>query len=126
MYTLAIRRQFIAQRLLAAVPAESEGNLRSHHYVAEFMIEGEDLDRNGYLVDFEDLQVQIDAVIDAFRDQTLDEHPAFDGLGPSIEQFSHVLCERLDDLLYAPNIAAISVKLWQDEVAWAAYDLERA
>ncbi|NUQ38007.1 MAG: 6-carboxytetrahydropterin synthase [Caldilineales bacterium] len=124
MYTLAIRRSFIAQRLPAA--GGREGGLRSHHYLAEFMLEGEGLDSNGYLVDFEDLGVQVEAVIDAFRDQTLDEIDAFAGLHPSIELFSRILCQRLDDLLYAPNVAAISIKLWEDEQAWAAYDLERA
>jgi hypothetical protein len=28
-------------------------------------------------------------------------------------------------MLYAPNITAISVKLWEDAAAWVMYDLDR-
>ena len=86
------------------------------------MLEGEELDSHGFLLDIEDLKIQVDELITSFKDKTLNELPAFEDLNPSLEHFSRILCEQLDDALYAPNITAVSVKLWEDDIAWAAYD----
>lgn len=125
MYTLSLQRNFIAQHLLTVEDAGPENELHSHHYRIELMIEGEELDDNGYLIDIIDLNTQFDTLIDRFRDKTLNDLPEFAGLNPSIEHFSRILCEQMDESLYAPNISAISIKLWEDAVAWVMYDLDR-
>lgn len=125
MYTLSIHRHFIAQHFLTVPDSGPENELHSHHYRVELMVEGEELDSNGYLIDILDLQAQFDALLADFRDKTLNELPAFAGLNPSIEHFSRILCEQMDEKLYAPNITAISIKLFEDDVAWVMYDLDR-
>ena len=125
MYTLAIQRSFIAQLYLTS-EWDDQKKLRSIPYKAELMIETEELDQQGYVVDFVELGDQFDGVIDEFRDRTLSEHPAFQGRTPSLERFARILCQKVDEALYAPNVTAISVKLWQGDAIWAIYDLERA
>ena len=78
------------------------------------------------LVDFEELGAQFEGVIEGFRDQTLSELADFEGLNPSIENFCRILCEKIDEALYAPNVVVVSMKLWEEDTAWVAYDLERA
>jgi len=124
MYTLAIQRAFIAQHYHTA-EWDDQKKLKSFRYKVELMIESDELDHQGYIVDFDELGVQFDGVIDEFRDQTLSELPDFDGLNPSVEHFCRILCEKMDDALYAPNVTAISMKLWEGDNVWAAYDLER-
>lgn len=124
MYTLAIQREFIAQHYHID-EWDDQKKLKSFRYKAELMIEGDELDHQGYLVDFEELGVQFEGVIDDFRDKTLSEVSDFDGLNPSVEHFCRILCEKMDDALYAPNVTAISMKLWEDDGVWVAYDLER-
>lgn len=125
MYTLSIQRNFIAQHFLTVEDSGSENELHSHNYRIELLVEGEELDQNGYLVDIIDLNTQFDTLLEYFRDKTLNELPEFEGLNPSIEHFSRILCEKMDEALYAPNITAISIKLWEDTIAWVMYDLDR-
>ena len=125
MYTLSIHRNFIAQHFLTVDEAGAENELHSHQYRVELLIEGEELDANGYLLDIVDLSVQFDALIDQFRDKTLNELADFADLNPSLEHFSRILCEKMDDALYAPQVSAISIKLYEDDTAWAMYDIDR-
>ncbi len=125
MYTLSIQREFIAQHFLIGGDLGKENEPHSHNYKAELMVEGEELDQHGYLIDIIDLGVQLESVIDEFRDKSLNELDEFEGMNPSVEHFARVLCEKIDEALYAPNIQAISIKLWENDIAWVAYDLER-
>ena len=125
MYTVAVRRNFVAQHFLIGGDWGSENNLHSHHYVVELQLEGASLDRHGYLVDIVDIEANLDALVAEYRDKTLNDLPAFVGLNPSIEHFSRVLCETLSERIVAENISVLTVRLWENEIAWAAYKLER-
>ena len=125
MYTLAIQRNFIAQHFLVGGDWGAEGQWHSHQYKLEALLEGEDLNEHGFLIDIEEVKNHLDAIVGRFRDKTLNELDEFEGLNPSVENFSRIVCEALDERLDAPNVSAISVKLWVSEHAWAAYDLER-
>jgi len=125
MYTVAVKRDFVAQHFLIGGDWGAENTLHSHHYVIELQLEGASLDEHGYLVDIVDIEANLDALVAEYRDCTLNEMPAFAGLNPSIEHFSRILCTTLSEDIAAPNISAFVVKLWENEIAWAAYRLER-
>jgi len=125
MYTVAVKRDFVAQHFLIGGDWGAENELHSHHYVIELQLEGASLDQHGYLVDIVDIEANLDALVGDYRDHTLNEMPAFAGLNPSIEHFSRILCTTLSECIAAPNISAFTVKLWENEIAWAAYRLER-
>ncbi len=125
MYTISIQRDFIAQHYLVGGDWGAENEPHSHHYKIEVMLEGENLDQHGYLIDLIDVEAQLDALIARYRDKTLNDLPPLEGVNPSIERFCQLLCEELNEALYAPNISAISVKLWENQIAWVVYDLER-
>jgi 6-pyruvoyltetrahydropterin/6-carboxytetrahydropterin synthase len=92
----------------------------------EVQLEGSELDRHGYLVDIVDIEDRLEALVDHYRDKTLNELPEFADLNPSIEHFSRVLCVALAERTEAPNITAITVKLWENEIAWASHRRERS
>lgn len=125
MYKVAVKRDFIAQHYLIGGDWGAENFLHSHHYVLELQLEGADLDRHGYLVDIVDIETQLNAVIDIYRDQTLNELLAFAGMNPSIEHFSRILCHELNQRILAMNLKAVQVVLWENDIAWASYRLER-
>jgi 6-pyruvoyltetrahydropterin/6-carboxytetrahydropterin synthase len=60
-----------------------------------------------------------------FRDKTLNEIPEFEGLNPSLEHFARIFCQALSSRIESPNLSAITVKMWEDESAWAAFRQER-
>ncbi len=125
MHTLAVRRDFIAQHYLIGGDWGAENEPHSHHYVIELQLEGGTLDQHGYLVDIVEIESHLDSLVARYRDCALNELPEFAGLNPSIEHFSRICCQSLADEIQAPNIHAMTVKLWENEIAWAAYRHER-
>jgi 6-pyruvoyltetrahydropterin/6-carboxytetrahydropterin synthase len=123
MYTLAVRREFVAQHFLVGGDWGQENFWHSHHYVLEVHLEGAELDRHGYLVDIVAVETSLDSLVQRYRDKTLNDLPEFQGLNPSIEHFAHIAAQRLACEIAAPNLSAMTVRIWENEIAWTAYRL---
>ena len=125
MYTLAVRRDFIARHFLIGGDWGPENDPNSHHYILELQLSGAQLDRHGYLCDIVDVEKHLDEVVAYYREQMLNEKPEFKDLNPSIEHFARILATTLNERIEAPNINALKVVLWENESAWAAFKLSR-
>jgi 6-pyruvoyltetrahydropterin/6-carboxytetrahydropterin synthase len=121
MYTTAVKRDFIAQHFLIGGDWGAENEKHSHHYVVEVQLHGPTLDKHGYLVDIVDIEHNLEALVGRFRDQTLNDLPEFADLNPSIEHFSRIFCHALAQRITAPNLTAITLKIWENDIAWASY-----
>jgi 6-pyruvoyltetrahydropterin/6-carboxytetrahydropterin synthase len=125
MYTLAVRRDFIARHFLIGGDWGPENFPNSHHYVLELQLSGSQLDAHGYLVDIVDVEKHLDEIVVYYKEQMLNDKPEFAGLNPSIEHFARILAASLSERIEAPNISSLKVVLWEHENAWAAYTIER-
>jgi 6-pyruvoyltetrahydropterin/6-carboxytetrahydropterin synthase len=125
MYTLAVRREFIARHFLIGGDWGPENFPNSHHYILELQLKGAELDQHGYLVDIVDVEKHLDDVVCYYKEQMLNEKPEFADLNPSIEHFSRILCTTLNERIKAGNISKLKVVLWEHENAWAAFSVER-
>ncbi len=125
MYTLAVRRDFIARHFLIGGDWGSENFPNSHHYILELRLTGEQLDQHGYLCDIVDVEKHLDEIVGYYREQMLNDKPEFTGLNPSIEHFARILATSLHEKIRTENINAIKVVLWEHENAWAAYQVDR-
>jgi len=123
VYTVAVTRDFIANHYLIGGDWGSENQPHAHHYVAEVSIEAEQLDQHGYLVDIVAIEAALDAIVQDFRDQMLNDKPEFAGLNPSIEHFSRIICEKIHATLKPPGTGTLRVKLWENQTCWAGYRL---
>jgi 6-pyruvoyltetrahydropterin/6-carboxytetrahydropterin synthase len=121
MYQVAVKRDFIAQHYLIGGDWGAENEKHSHHYQIEVQLEGKDLDEHGYLVDIVDIESALDGLVAAYRDKTLNQIPEFKDLNPSIEHFSRILCQSIAKKIRAENISAVTIKLWENEIAWTSY-----
>ncbi|MCA9972658.1 MAG: 6-carboxytetrahydropterin synthase [Anaerolineales bacterium] len=126
MYTVAVTRDFVAQHFLIGGDWGAENEWHSHHYRLEVQLSGPRLDPHGYLVDIVDIERHLDALVAAYRDQTLNDLPDFAGLNPSIEHFARIACHALAARIQAPTLSHITVRLWENEIAWASYRLTLA
>jgi 6-pyruvoyltetrahydropterin/6-carboxytetrahydropterin synthase len=88
-------------------------------------ISGTELDQHGYLVDIVDVEKHLDEIVNYYREQMLNDKPEFAGLNPSIEHFARILATSLSKRIQAKNISAIKVVLWENDSAWAAYEIKR-
>lgn len=125
MYTLSVKRDFIARHFLIGGDWGSENFPNSHHYVLELQMSGGELDGHGYLVDIVEVETHLDELVNYYKEQMLNEKPEFDGLNPSIEQFARILATSLSERIKAGNISLLKVVLWENEYAWASYELKR-
>lgn len=125
MYTLAVRREFIARHFLIGGDWGSENFPNSHHYILELQLEGRQLDRHGYLVDIVEVEKHLDNVVGYYKEQMLNDKPEFAGLNPSIEHFARILAQTLNERIPAENITSLKVALWEHANAWASYSIQR-
>ncbi|MBC8504900.1 MAG: 6-carboxytetrahydropterin synthase [Chloroflexi bacterium] len=124
MYTVAVKRDFVAQHYLIGGDWGNENQLHSHHYYLEVQLHGEQLDKHGYLVDIVNIEENLDRLVAEYRDKTLNDLPTFKGLNPSIEHFSHILCTELAKHIKANTLNSMTVQLWENEIAWASFRME--
>ena len=123
MYTVAVKRDFVAQHYLIGGDWGPENEWHSHHYAVEIQLHGPSLDRHGYLVDIVDIELHLDALVAAYQDKTLNDLPDFEGLNPSIEHFARIFCEQLAARIKAGNLSAMTLKIWENDIAWASYQM---
>jgi 6-pyruvoyltetrahydropterin/6-carboxytetrahydropterin synthase len=121
MYTIAIKSDFVAQHYLIGGDWGEENQKHSHHYKVELQLEGTELDLHGYMVDIVELESHLNSLVLYYKDRTLNDLPEFKGLNPSIEHFAFVLCKGMSESIQAPNVSAITAKIWENDIAWASY-----
>jgi 6-pyruvoyltetrahydropterin/6-carboxytetrahydropterin synthase len=115
MYTLAVRRQFIARHALIGGDWGREN----------FQLRGKNLDQHGFLVDIVDVESHLDSLLERYRDQLLNDLPEFTGLNPSLEHFVRILALAVNERLTTRSLDRLEVVLWEDDAAWASFTPDR-
>ena len=68
-----------------------------------------------------EIERALTGLVDHYRDHTLNDLPEFAGLNPSIEHFSRIASEQLAARISAGTLSALTVVIWENEIAWASY-----
>lgn len=122
MYTTAVQRDFVAQHFLIGGDWGAENTKHSHPYQVQVELSGDTLDQHGYLVDIVEITRALEELVLYLREQTLNDLPEFAGLNPSIEHLSRIFCHAFMKRIHAPNLTRIRVQIWENEIAWSAYE----
>lgn len=122
MYSIAVQKDFIAQHFLIGGDWGEENHPHSHHYVIELIIQHDELDKHGYLVDIVDIEAGLDQSVGYFKDKMLNELPEFEDLNPSLENFSRIIWQKIINQINPPSSGRLKIKLWENENCWAAYE----
>lgn len=125
MYTLSIRRDFIARHYLIGGDWGPENYPNSHHYVLELQLGGAELDPHGYLVDIVQVEKVLGELVIYYAEKMLNDLPEFKDLNPSLEHFARIMGTALSERITAANIASIKVVIWENDSAWASYSVKR-
>ncbi|MBX2822337.1 MAG: 6-carboxytetrahydropterin synthase [Rhodothermaceae bacterium] len=123
MYQLSIKEEFVAQHFLTVPDCGPENVNHSHIYAVELLIEGKKLNKYGYLVDIDEVKKSMADAMGMYRDKTLNETPAFQGLNPSIEHFARILVEHFVASLNGSDLDTLTVRMWEDRYCWASYSV---
>ena len=121
MYSVAVRRDFIANHFLTGGDWGPENENHAHHYVVEAHFDGPELDQHGYLVDICEIEDALNAIVEQYRDKTLNQLAVFEGLNPSLEHFARLIWQNIAHQLKSTNLKSMTVRIWENDIAWAAY-----
>lgn len=124
MYTLSLQRRFVATHHLIGGDWGAENSPHTHNYLLDLRLEGESLNEHGYLVDLVEVSGYLDEVIGRYEDADLNTLAEFSGLNPSLEHFARILCMALAKHFKETRMDAITVRLWENENAWASFRRE--
>lgn len=122
MYDVTVTRTFVAQHFLTVPDPGPEGEPHSHHYTVEVTLEAPELNAYGYVVDIDHLSEAADAVVDRYRDQLLNDCPAFSGLNPSVEHFARIFGDRLLETLGPETATAMKITMHEDDIARVSHE----
>lgn len=121
-HRLTVRRQFIAQHYLTVPDPGPEGEVHSHEFTAEVTFAAPELGEYGYLVDIDAVESILDDLEDRYADALLNDLPEFEGENPSVERFATYFGDRLAEALSDPTPTRLTVRMWEDDLAWASHE----
>lgn len=125
IFRVGVLADFVAQHFLVGGDFGTEGSLHSHHYRVELTVSGTELDRHGFLVDIVRLREELSRLVDGYRDRTLNDLPDFAGLNPGVEVVARAMAVSLARALARESMSSLTVKLWENDTAWASYRVIR-
>ena len=119
------QRKFIANHFLIGGDWGKENIKHGHPYRVELILRGRELDRHGYLVDIVQIEQLLEEIILHYEDKLLNDLQEFEALNPSLERFSEIICRQIYDSITGQNIRTLQIVLWENESAWASFEMER-
>jgi 6-pyruvoyltetrahydropterin/6-carboxytetrahydropterin synthase len=120
MYELKIITQFGAAHQLKDTGGECE-NLHGHNWKIEVYVKGEQLDKNGLLIDFKILKQETKKIIDKLDHKYLNELVWFKDMNPTSENISKLIYDLVGQKVNTPDIKVSRVTTWESDTACATY-----
>lgn len=110
MYSICVESRFSSSHYLRHYEG-SCANLHGHNWRVEVEVRGKDLGRNGMLMDFTELNRELNAVTGEFDHTVINDHPDFkDGrINPTAETLARYIYDRLTETVNPNQIYRVSV-----------------
>jgi 6-pyruvoyltetrahydropterin/6-carboxytetrahydropterin synthase len=122
MYELKVVSRFAAAHQLKMVAEKCE-NLHGHNWRVEVYIAGKELNNAGVLIDFGEIKVHLNEIIDSLDHKFLNELNLFDDGNPSSENIARYIAERVQAKISAPGVDVSRVSVWESDDSCATYTM---
>jgi 6-pyruvoyltetrahydropterin/6-carboxytetrahydropterin synthase len=116
-YEITTRRVFAAAHQLRLYDGSLEP-LHGHNWVVRVTVGSEKLDAIGVVMDFHELDRQVEGILAGWHNRHLNEVEAFRELNPSTENVAVVLAR---GLRLPEGVGVVSVEVWETEGNSAVY-----
>jgi 6-pyruvoyltetrahydropterin/6-carboxytetrahydropterin synthase len=120
MYELKTITQFGAAHRLKNIGGKCE-SLHGHNWRIETCVKGEELDKNGLLVDFKVIKNEVDRIIEGLDHKFLNELEYFKDRNPSSENIARYIFDILQNAMNNKDIKVSRVIVWESDSACATY-----
>ncbi len=123
MFEISVEQSFAAGHSLRGYRGKCE-NVHGHNYRVRVIVEGEQLDAAGLLVDFVEIKRLMNQLIERWDHRFLNDIPPFDTLNPTAENMARWFCEQMQKKLDAAGHAGVrvqQVRIWETDIAAATY-----
>ena len=120
MYELKIVTQFGAAHRIRDIGGKCE-DLHGHNWKIEVYVRGEELGKDGLVIDFKVIKRATKEIIDRLDHKFLNELEEFKDINPSSENIARLIYEVLARELDSDKIKVSRVAAWESDSACAAY-----
>ena len=120
MFTLCVKDSFAAAHRLESYQGKCEA-LHGHNFRVEALFEGEELNKEGMLVDFAVLKRHVKEALSALDHTYLNEIPFFKERASSSEYLAVYIYNSLGALTQEGVVTVREVRVWESDTACASY-----
>jgi 6-pyruvoyltetrahydropterin/6-carboxytetrahydropterin synthase len=123
-FEVMIERNFSSAHQLRGYKGKCE-NLHGHNYRIEIYARGRELDNIGLLVDFGELKMAADEVVQYLDHRNINELPPFDvELNPSAENLALYILERVSARVGDERVKIYKVRCFETPTSVATYQID--
>jgi len=123
MYELKVVSRFAAAHQLKMVAEKCE-NLHGHNWRVEVYIAGQELNNAGVLMDFGEIKVHLNEIIDSLDHKFLNELDFFDDGNPSSENIARYIAKTIQSKISSPGVRISRVGVWESDDSCATYIMQ--
>ena len=120
MYELKIISQFAAAHQLREFQGGCE-RLHGHNWKVEVFVQGEDLGKDGLLVDFKEIKTETNRILDELDHRFLNDMEPFTAVNPSSENIARHIFETLSARFGGESVKVSKVTALESDSACASY-----
>jgi 6-pyruvoyltetrahydropterin/6-carboxytetrahydropterin synthase len=120
-YKLSVTRSFSSAHCLREYKGRCE-NLHGHNWKVRAAFYGTELDDTGVLIDFMDIKMHLNKIINYLDHKFLNEIIPFDRINPTVENVAAFVLGRLKDI-ETKNAEVCEVEVWESESASAVVSI---
>lgn len=120
MFELKIVSSFAAAHQLAEIAGPCE-RLHGHNWKIEVFVRGEELGRDGLLIDFKAVKRQTEKVLQELDHRFLNDLQPFSKESPSSENIARYIFRSLAQSLDTDQVKVSRVTAWESDSACASY-----
>ena len=120
MFRVGTAIEFPAQHSMPGVDGP-EGELHSHDYRLDVVVERDGLDERGMVCDLDVLEAALQGIDAKVRDQNLEIIQPPDAEAVTVEVFAKWAFDYLAGRIAPSGAQAMSVRVWENEVSFGGY-----
>ena len=120
MFEILVEDYFSAAHRLRNYQGKCE-KLHGHNWKVQVLVVAEKLDKAGMLLDFKELKVRLENILQKLDHRCLNEVSPFDKLNPTSENLAQFVYQELKNNLVDTQANLSKVTVWETEKACASY-----